>query len=1050
MPKLSQLLNRTVEQSYLLMAEEQLPDYLILTENENLPPEDKRIAADTVFELTRRHGVYEGEKILPESMSVIQSHFSKIFELHNLHLKLFELLLCVIEKQLVLTSPAVSQTCQIKQDLPLLRPDDFLMSRLQTNVYELIENEIELANYLDDPKEHQAVLVLWLALKEGINKEKIIKSLLTRSANTYRIKQHWFVEANSHRFWLSPMAELLLTAYWNDSNIATDNIMGQINQYFHYHRIIPSRFALRFIDIRAMLKNEFILKVSPVEYAICQEALPTTSLSQSSLFRLLTGQRVAHTADDNTQRPMTTRQKVAWLSACSSTAEQLRKKTSALQMEVTTAEQITLVERFTSVLIKTSLKESVQINNELQNELRKWLELNDNAKAYPWVWMVLSWLYNLLRHGGKYKKRLRLTTIKAYIGYVASPFIQEFSGCAPKKMEGLDWGEKLNIVAEQITSTKKAYILYFAEFLIESELVPDLCLSDIDIPSVEHKVSANLITQREADCIILACEKLNTPISKLSKLCFCFGFYSGLRRGEVSGLQFADFTMNGTDYANLHVRPNKYRELKSSESSRNLPLDCLWPKQYLSELEDYLKKTKTKFTKAKSLIFVSPEQLNEAFSLLTQLMKIVTGESDIRFHHCRHSFCNWTWLRLNYASAERLADFDFCHHDFFSPQNYGHLCRRLALAPFSRKKWWALSGLLGHSSPDVTTSSYFHLAEFLQRTRFSYHIPSPFLLRKFWGQQLRLNDFGRLKVIPLSRCKCVDVYPTNYTPILDDTNIDAASELISQETKVELKHQVTLRNVWEIICFAAEGYAVNDIAIGFNIEPARVSSVLKQDELITETMLKRSKHHLKPLANYHKLHRGNTKALEDMVACFEKTEQSAAIPNDFNFETMNEVLNDLVGAKDSLIRTHNKNAALLLLRLLQLMGYTEEDLRIQWYFPSEDQFEIEKLEQYRKHLKFWKKTINQRLFKDMKLEIIVPVKLSHYVRTSKNFKVIKSDTGIYLNYYPPGTVSIHFVQSQFNRKRYDINGTQIVVPQRTRAFVSFLRLVAIYTALKSQ
>jgi hypothetical protein len=66
---------------------------------------------------------------------------------------------------------------------------------------------------------------------------------------------------------------------------------------------------------------------------------------------------------------------------------------------------------------------------------------------------------------------------------------------------------------------------------------------------------------------------------------------------------------------------------------------------------------------------------------------------------------------------------------------------------------------------------------------------------------------------------------------------------------------------------------------------------------------------------------------------------------------MNEVLNDLVGAKDSLIRTHNKNAALLLLRLLQLMGYTEEDLRIQWYFPREDQFEIEKLEQYRKHLK---------------------------------------------------------------------------------------------------
>ena len=1050
MPKLSQLLSRTVEQNYLLMAEEQLPDYLILTENENLSFEDQRTAKVTVFELTRRHGVYEDKKILPESMSIIQSHFSKVFELHNLHLKLFELLLCVIEKQLGITSPDVSRTCQIQQDFPLLRPDDFVMSRLQANVYELIENEAELANYLDAPKQHQAILTLWLVLKEGINKEKVIKSLLDKSSDTYRINQHWFVDSKFRRYCLSPMAELLLTAYWNDSNIATDNIMGQLNQYFHHHRVIPSRFFLSFADICAMMKNEFILTLSAIEYSICQGTSRTTSLPQSSLYRLLSGLKVAQAADDYTQRPMTTRQKVAWLSACSSSAEQLRKKTSAQQMEMTTAEQIILVERFTSVLIKTSLKESVQINNELQNELRNWLELNDNAKAYPWVWMVLSWLYNLLRHGGKYKKRLRLTTIKAYISYVASPFIQEFSGCAPKKMEGLDWGEKLNIVAEHITSTKKAYVLYFAEFLIESELVPDLCLSDIDIPSVEHKVSANLITQREADSIILACEKLNTPISKLSKLCFCFGFYSGLRRGEVSGLQFSDFTINGTDYVSLHVRPNKYRELKSSEGSRNLPLDCLWPKQYLSELEDYLQVAKTKFAPAKSLIFSSSEQLNEAFSLLTQVMKIVTGEPDIRFHHCRHSFCNWTWLRLNYSDPLQLADFDFCQHDFFSPLNHDRLCRRLGLASFSRKKWWALSGLLGHSSPEVTTSSYFHLAEFLRRTRFSHHIPSPFLLRKFWGQQLRLDDFGRLRVIPLSKRECVDVYPTNYTPILDDTNIDAAIKLISQETKVELKHQVTLRNVWEIICFAAEGYAVNDIATGFNIEPARVSSVLKQDELITQTTLKRSKHHLMPLINYHKLHRGNTKSLEEMVTCFENAEQSAAIPNDFNFETMSEVLNDLVGAKDSLIRTHNKNAALLLLRLLQLMGYTEEDLRIQWYFPSETQFEFEKLARYREHLKFWKETINQRLFKDMKLEIIVPVKLSHYVRTSKNFKVIKSDTGIFLNYYPPGTLSIHFVQSQFDRTRYDINGTQIVIPQRTRAFVSFLRLVAIYTALKSQ
>ncbi|WP_214654364.1 hypothetical protein, partial [Vibrio anguillarum] len=64
-------------------------------------------------------------------------------------------------------------------------------------------------------------------------------------------------------------------------------------------------------------------------------------------------------------------------------------------------------------------------------------------------------------------------------------------------MEHLDWAEKLNIIAEHITSTKKVYVLYLAEYLIESGLVTNLCLSDIDISSTSHAINANLITQQE-------------------------------------------------------------------------------------------------------------------------------------------------------------------------------------------------------------------------------------------------------------------------------------------------------------------------------------------------------------------------------------------------------------------------------------------------------------------------------------------------------------------------------------------------------------------------
>lgn len=750
MSGLNQLLNDHLELVYLLDAQKEVQMYMKLTDNEKLTDADKFNLINEVFTLTKRSARVKGTEIEPDSLRKIQSSFRKGFEQYNLQLKLLELLLCIIEKNLGVKSPAIGQKFEIKQDIPLLRPDDFLMSRLQSNVYDLIENETEIANYLDNPNENRAIVILWLVLKEGINRSINVQALLSNECFTYRIENHWFIEFKHQRYWLSSTAELLLTAYWNDTSISNTSIMIEVNKLLHKKRLLPNNYSIRFNDLKSMLRSEFILNTSASEYSICQATLPTTSVSQNALFRLLCAQRVAHNATtviDN-QQEMPVRQKVAWLSACSNSAVNLRKKTTLQQKEMTTAEQLLVIEQFTKPLIKAALKKSGRISKLQQHELRAWLETNDMVKATPWCWLIISWLYHLLKHGGKHKKRLRLSTIKSYVTYVAAPFIQEFSGCSPKMMEHLDWAEKLNIVAENITSTKKAYVLYFAEYLIESGLITNLCLSDIDIPSVSNKVNANLITQHEADKIIQECDTLDTPISKLAKLLFCLGFYSGLRRGEISGLQFADFTIAGHHYVNLHVRPNKYRELKSSESSRNLPLESLWPEEHIQFLSWYLNTSRTKLTHSKSMIFSEVDALNNAFTLLTSIIKIVTGEPSIRFHHCRHSFCNWTWIRLHYSTLAELSDFHFCQHPFFSQVNCENLCGRLSISSFSRKKLWALSGLLGHSSPDVTTSSYFHLSEFVRRNAFAPHSPSSFLLRRFWGQRIHITEQSKLGTVP--------------------------------------------------------------------------------------------------------------------------------------------------------------------------------------------------------------------------------------------------------------------------------------------------------------
>lgn len=59
------------------------------------------------------------------------------------------------------------------------------------------------------------------------------------------------------------------------------------------------------------------------------------------------------------------------------------------------------------------------------------------------------------------------------------------------------------------------------------------------------------ITQQEAQCIIGVLNRLDTKVSRLAQLCLCLPYYSGLRRGEIAGLQFADFNSLGDQWGML-------------------------------------------------------------------------------------------------------------------------------------------------------------------------------------------------------------------------------------------------------------------------------------------------------------------------------------------------------------------------------------------------------------------------------------------------------------------------------------------------------------------
>ncbi|MDP2485070.1 hypothetical protein [Pseudoalteromonas marina] len=141
---------------------------------------------------------------------------------------------------------------------------------------------------------------------------------------------------------------------------------------------------------------------------------------------------------------------------------------------------------------------------------------------------------------------------------------QEFVDCIADKLDGHTWAEKLNLAAENINSKNRDYILYFADFVVMNDLVPDLYLSDLYISSSRGSVNANILTQHEAECVISALNRLDTKASHLAQLCFCLSFYSGLRRGEIAGLQYADFNSLGDDYSSL-LKPQLLMTTPSNE-----------------------------------------------------------------------------------------------------------------------------------------------------------------------------------------------------------------------------------------------------------------------------------------------------------------------------------------------------------------------------------------------------------------------------------------------------------------------------------------------------
>jgi integrase len=208
-----------------------------------------------------------------------------------------------------------------------------------------------------------------------------------------------------------------------------------------------------------------------------------------------------------------------------------------------------------------------------------------------------------------------------------------------------------------------------------------------------------------------------------------FGFRFGTRRMEAYGLELPDLA--GEPTAWLLVRPTEGRQLKTDNAKRQLPLRSLIPEDELEVLDSWKQariQNRTDGRPNECLSFFAAPQLNEngvvvqtpfpvrkMITLLHEAIRNATGDNTLHFHHLRHSFATWTFLRLMISDLPRIPDL-FPHlpettawlreAKDFREQLYGtpHPTRKHAMA---------VASLLGHSGPGVSLEHYIHCLDWL-------------------------------------------------------------------------------------------------------------------------------------------------------------------------------------------------------------------------------------------------------------------------------------------------------------------------------------------------
>ncbi|MGE4533199.1 tyrosine-type recombinase/integrase [Halomonas sp.] len=338
--------------------------------------------------------------------------------------------------------------------------------------------------------------------------------------------------------------------------------------------------------------------------------------------------------------------------------------------------------------------------------------LAETWRMVPIAEWICRWLYYL--HVDMKRKQ---STLHTYLGS-ALPILK-YIGDTPLSPSRLtELVEAYQQVIEEGKTEKNRHYRWTVLHGFHNFLVSELGLAKVKMEfvgsgaGVTYHADANILSETEYQLVAERLKLMDPSIlGKIRYWVFVLGFRAGLRIGEALSIQVCDVQLKkrvpDTDVV-LLVRDNEYVANKSYSSRRQLPLHHLLTEEELGPFKYYVINRQEMSRHSRVMLFgeggesLAPLRDDKVSPAIHEVMRRVTGDPSVRFHHLRHSLANNLLLAFHGIPAPWAA-----------PAHLNALWHEVTGGVVSRQGLHFIAQVMGHSSPDVTLRSYLHCTEWL-------------------------------------------------------------------------------------------------------------------------------------------------------------------------------------------------------------------------------------------------------------------------------------------------------------------------------------------------